>query len=205
VDGATRLNTPIKPAIDLGAERIAVIAAASVSPPRRHAGRHDAEEPDFAVTAGLLLHGALSDPLIEDLRRLGDINSYYAQRSQAPAAVRERRAHGRPPYRRIPYVLIAPREPDAIGRLATECFHSRYGGLRALRSPDLFALGRLLGGDGSAHGELLSYLLFDPEFIRGLVELGREDAKAWLELGNGADGPWQQEPLDTLRPTGVAA
>jgi NTE family protein len=62
----------------------------------------------------------------------------------------------------------------------------RYGGLKALRSPDFALLSRLLGGGAAAaRGELLSFIFFDEVFIERLLELGREDAARWLEAHPG--------------------
>jgi NTE family protein len=202
VDGGTRLNTPIKPAIDLGADRIVVIGTGSVIPPPKHPGRHDAPAPDFGVGALHLLQGALADPLVEDMRKLGDINTFYAEAATSPAAVRYRKAHGRPPYRRIPYIFIAPRRPGAIAELASDVFAERYGGLRALRSPDVTVMSRLLGGSNASHGDLLSYVLFDRQFVKALIEMGRKDAEAWLKAPPGPGEPWQVEPLDAFTQSG---
>ena len=198
VDGGTRLNTPIKPAIDLGAKRVVVIGTGSVTPVPKHEGRHDAPAPDFGVSALHLLEGALGDPLVEDLRKLGDINTFYANGSSSATALRHRESRGRPGYRAIPYIFVGPSHPSAIAELAMDCFNSRYGGLKALRSLDLTALSRLLGRNSPTHGELLSYLFFDPEFINGLVEMGRNDARAWLDAPPGPSEPWQLEPLEAL-------
>jgi NTE family protein len=195
-DGGTRLNTPIKPALDLGAERLVIVATDSVSPVMTEPGRHDSSAPDFGDAALHVLQGALVDRLIEDVRMLGEINLFFADGRDAPGAVRYRRARGKPPYRRVPYILVAPQRPGAIGRLAAEVFRSRYGGLRGLRSPDLTLLNRLLGADSPAHGELLSYVLFDRDFIDELIAMGREDARRWLRSPPGPDEPWQIEPLD---------
>jgi len=198
VDGGTRLNTPIKPAIDLGAERVVVIGTGSVTPVPKHEGRHDAPPPDFGVSALHLLEGALGDPLVEDLRKLGDINSFCSNGSGSPTAVRHRKSRGRPSYRAIPYIFVGPSHPGAIAELAMDIFNSRYGGPKALRSLDLAALSRLLGRNSPTHGELLSYLFFDSEFIKGLVEMGRTDARAWLDAPPGPSEPWQLEPLEAL-------
>ncbi|MGA9876656.1 MAG: patatin-like phospholipase family protein [Solirubrobacteraceae bacterium] len=205
IDGATRLNTPIKPALDLGAERLVVIGTGSVIPAPKNPGRHDAPAPDLGSSALHLLQGALADPLVEDLRKLADINTFYTDKGSSPAAARHRQAHGKPPYRQIPYMFIAPRTPSAIAKLATDVFHSRYGGLKALRSPDLAVLSRLLGGQSHTHGELLSYLLFDHEFISALIEMGAQDATAWLNMSPGIDEPWQVDPLDALNDSGRPA
>ncbi len=198
VDGGTRLNTPIKPAIDLGADRVVVIGTGSVTPVPKHEGRHEAPPPDFGAGALHLLEGALGDPLVEDLRKLGDINTFYANGSSPPAAARHRRSRGRPGYRSIPYIFVGPSHPGAIAELAMDCYRSRYGGLKALRSLDLAALSRLLGRNSPTHGELLSYLFFDREFITGLVEMGSRDAQAWLDAPPGPSEPWQLEPLEAL-------
>lgn len=205
IDGATRLNTPIKPALDLGAQRLIVIGTGSIIPAPKDPGRHDAPAPDLGASALHLLQGALADPLVEDLRKLAEINTFYASTADSPAAARRRRAHGKPPYRCVPYIFIAPRAPAAIATLATEVFHSRYGGLKALRSPDLAVLSRLLGGQNHTHGELLSYLLFDREFIAALIEMGAQDAQAWLDAPPGPDEIWQTDPLDAFTRTGRPA
>jgi NTE family protein len=195
-DGGTRLNTPLKPALDLGAERVVVVGTESIAAPSREDGRHDGEPPDFGDGALHMLQGALVDPLVEDLRMLGDVNTFFAE--GAPAAQRYREVRGKPPYRRVPYVFVGPPRRGAIGELAMEVFRSRYGGLKGLRSPDFPLLNRLLGGESPTHGELLSYLFFDPEFIEALSELGRADAERWLRLPPGPEDPWQVEPLQAF-------
>lgn len=202
IDGATRLNTPIKPALDLGAQRLVVIGTGSIVAQSFAAGRHDAPPPDLGSSVTHLLQGALADPLVEDLRKLAEINTFYADPEHSPAAASYRRSRGREPYRRVPYMFIAPRVPGAIATLANDVFHSRYGGLKAVRSPDMAVLGRLLGGRNHTHGELLSYLLFDQEFINGLIEMGERDANAWLNAPPGPGEPWQLDPLDTFSATG---
>lgn len=202
IDGATRLNTPIKPALDLGAERLVVIGTGSIIAEPPTPGRHDAPAPDLGSSAMHLLQGALADPLIEDLRKLAEINTFYTDPADSPAAASYRRSHGKQPYRRIPYMFIAPRVPGAIAQLAHDVFHARYGGLKSLHAPDLAVLARLLGGQSHAHGELLSYLLFDHEFISGLIDMGERDANAWLNAPPGPSEPWQLDPLDAFTETG---
>jgi NTE family protein len=198
VDGGTRLNTPIKPALDLGAERLVVIGTEAITVPPSEPGLHDSEPPDFGDGALHALHGTLVDPLGEDMRMLGNVNEFFADGEEASASVRYRVARGKPPYRRVPYIFIATSRRGIIGDIATEVFRSRYGGLKGLRSPDFPLLNRLLGGDSPAHGELLSYLLFDPEFIEALIDLGRADAARWLDAPPGAGAPWQVNPLDVF-------
>jgi NTE family protein len=211
-DGGTRLNTPIKPALDLGAQRLIVIATDSVAEPSKRPGRHDSQPPDFGDGALHVLEGMLVDPVVEDMRILGNINMFFADRGNESSerrgspgrrasdrpTERYRAARGKPPYRCIPYIFVAPEKRGAIGRLATEVFRDRYGGLKGLRSPDFPLLNRLLGGESPTHGELLSYLFFDREFIEELIRMGQRDARRWLRSGVGPADPWQIEPLDAF-------
>lgn len=183
VDGATRLNAPIAPALALGAERVIVVGYepfAGAGEPRRATAA-----PRLADVAANALDGLLLDQVAHDVRRMLAVNAFFAEHpstgtSRAARAYRE--AQGRPPYRRISYALVAPSRRGRIGALAESVFRERYGGLKALRSPDLALLSRLLGGGGAtARGELLSFVFFDEEFIERLLELGREDASRWLD------------------------
>jgi NTE family protein len=196
VDGGTRLNAPIKPALDLGADRLVVVATDSIAGPVLEPGAEAEDEapPDFAAGLGHLLEGMLVDPLIRDMRLLGAINAFHARPGQEPLAL-YRTVRGKPPYRRIPYVFVGPDRRGRIGELAGTVFARRYGGARALRDPDLALLSRLLGGESQAHGELLSLLLFDAEFAAALVQLGQDDARAWLAAEH-EDGLWQIGPLE---------
>ena len=63
-----------------------------------------------------------------------------------------------------------------------EVFRANHGSLRrTLGDPDLQVIHRLLGSDSPLQGELLSYLLFDPDFFDAAAELGRRDARRWVE------------------------
>jgi NTE family protein len=219
-DGGTRLNTPIKPALDLGANRLVVIGMDSINDPPLEPGRHESEPPDFGDGALHVLNGMLVDPVVEDMRILGNINMFFAQESGngdrraqegrritdgSEAARRYRTARGKPPYRLVPYMFIAPEKRGAIGQLARDVFRSRYGGFKGLRSPDVRLLERLIGGESPQHGELLSYLFFDPEFIEELIRMGQQDARRWLEAPPGEDDPWQVGPLEAFTRSPVVA
>lgn len=202
-DGGTRLNTPIKPALDLGATKIVVVGMESLA---EHEQAYDdvrGERPDFGDGTLNVLHGLLADPVMEDMRTLANINTFLVDGGANSGAVRYRKARGKPPYRTIEYAFVCPGRPGAIGELALETFERRYGGLRALRDIDIPLLSRLLGGNSATHGELLSYLLFDSEFASKLIELGRKDAKRWLRrhAGDGGRGLWCSDPMHDLLPS----
>lgn len=181
VDGGTRLNSPIKPALHLGAERVIIVGLEpfAAAAPRASAS----EEPGIADVAANVLDGLLVDQVGNDLRRLAAINSFFAEDAAvgtSRAARAYRLARGHKPYRPISYALVAPRRRGDIGRLADEIFERRYGGLRGLRDPDYALMSRALGGRSRARGELLSFLMFDPEFTEALIEMAQRDAERWL-------------------------
>lgn len=199
VDGGTRLNAPIKPALDLGADQLAVIALDSIRGPVMDAEDAEGEEdpPDVGDGALHLLEGALVDPLIDDMRTLGNVNLFFA-RTEAVGARAYRAARGKAPYREVPYVFVAPGHRGAVGEAAARVWRRRFGGLARLRDPDFVLLNQLLGGMSANHGELLSLLFFDPVFHEELIEMGREDARQWIAEPHDGEGIWQLGPLGFL-------
>jgi NTE family protein len=175
-DGGTRLNTPIKPALAMGADRVVVIGLNSIAPgPDALAG---ARRPDVFEGVAQIFQGLLIDRLVDDMRELAAEN--------APDEAG----------RRIPYVFVAPRERDEIGGIAARVFNEHYAGVRGVwHDRDVSLLGRsVAGGDDAVHGELLSFLFFAPEFVTELIALGRAHAQEWLAQEHD-DGPWRVGPL----------
>jgi NTE family protein len=203
IDGGTRLAAPLKPALDLGAKRMVVVGMDAIGEPSSASA--DTQPPDFGDGWLHVLQGRLVDPLIEDIRMLGNANLFFGGGDGAANAYRA--ARGKAPYRVVPYIFIAPGEAGVIGKLASEVFKANYGGLgdmrglkgwrnlSAFRGTDFRLLNRLLGDESPTHGELLSYLFFDRDFIDELIRMGAEDAKRWMEAPPGASEPWQTEPL----------
>ena len=182
VDGGTRLNTPIKPALALGASKVIVVGFEPFA--GRGADVEPHGRPRLADVAANAVDGLLVDQVREDIRRMVAINGFFAEDRSggpSPAARAYRRSRGRPPYRRVSYALVAPERRGELAELAEDVFRRRYGGLRGLRAPDFPLISRVLGGRSRSRGELLSFLLFDPEFTEGLIDAGRRDARRWLD------------------------
>ena len=174
-DGGTRLNTPIKPAIELGADRVVVIGLNSIaSGPEQLAGPR---RPDVFEASAQVMQALITDRLTDDMRELAAENVPDGD-----------------DHKLIPYVFVAPQKRDEIGEIASRVWRERFSGARGLvRDRDLALLGRFVaGGDDAAHGELLSFLLFAPEFADELVALGQKHARDWLR-----DNPdmWRTGPL----------
>lgn len=185
VDGAVRLNAPLRPVVALGAEKVVVIAAdatdyAAAEPP----APADEPWPDVADATALVLHTVLGDRMIEDLHTLRQRNDWIAQ-GLTPTSTNGR------PYRPIDAISVAPR-PGELGLLAESVMSSkRMSWWRSwVRDSDVLALERVLRGigEGSGQRELLSFVLFDEEYFGAQIEIGRQAAHAALANWQDASG-----------------
>src|ERR1039458_6637570 len=160
-DGGPRLNTPIKPALWLGADRVIVIALNSVAPSRTPPPE---QQPDFYVGAAHLLHAALGDPLAQDIRTLANTNALIAARratnrkflgshgrSRDRLAARQEQPGGlEEPVHPVPYIFIAPEDPSAIGEIARRVYRKHYRRPWKAGARDLWLLGKILDGGADA-------------------------------------------------------
>lgn len=193
VDGGTRMNAPLAPALALGADRVIVIGFEPLAGERVATAVDRRAVPHFSDVAANILDGLLVDQVAADLRRMLAINSFFAESAgtgTAPGARAYRQARGHAPYRKVSHVLVAPSERGALGEIAERVLSEHYGGLKALRSPDFLVLSRLLGGGRSrSRGELLSFLLFDEAYVEALIQAGQAAASAWIER---TPGLWRE-------------
>jgi NTE family protein len=181
-DGGLRLNTPLSPALRLGADRVLVVALR----PRPGASHATAEHKveDYASPAflfGKILNALLLDHLDTDLARMRDMNELIREGEAAFGAdvlarlgdaSEKERVH---PRRVIDELVIRPSAD--LGMLAAQALQNLPDA--AVRSPLIrFAMRNLEGGRRSAEADLASYLLFDGEFAVPLAELGYRDALA---------------------------
>jgi len=182
-DGGIRLNTPLAPALRLGAERVLVI------PLRRGAGDDSEVTLETSRIAsyanplflyGKVLNALLLDHIETDLGRMHVINGILerGERAFGPeflerlnAAARYERDH---PFRKVWDVVVRPSRD--LGVLAGELVADPAN---AARVPAWVRLvRRALGLAGEPfEADLLSYLLFDRVYTEPLVALGCEDAR----------------------------
>ncbi len=193
VDGATRRRVPLAPAVELGAERVVVVGTGSIRPSESDPVR-DREPVDLGDGGATLLGAVMDDPLRHDLRRLAETNVLVDDPDLAPHLERHRRERGREPQRVLPYAAVAPERGEELAQVAMDVFRANHGTVRrTLGDPDLQVMHRLLGSDSPLQGELLSYLMFDPDFFDEAAALGRRDARQWLEANGGL---WRTGHLD---------
>ena len=184
LDGGLGMNTPLRPALRLGAKRALVLSL------RHHTTLEEGDavgqrvggvQPTWAQVVGKTMSAVLLDRSVHEVDRLERINRMlrWGTDRYGPEFVQalgefmtgERGV----PYGHVKPLLLAP--SIDLGRLASEVTgRSAFGAgadevtVRALRF--------LSGANESGENDAMSYLLFDPVFIRELLEIGRKDAHA---------------------------
>jgi NTE family protein len=181
LDGGLRQNTPIAPALRLGATHIFTIGSSrEVKGLRVYEGQpRPARAPGAAFLLGKILNAFLLDHVDVDLELLTRLNNVLSDGTEAfgdsftEALSGKAKGRGAPAYRYVHNLTVRPSED--IGRLASE--HVRKGRFRGdpMIAKKLFAIVDMGVGD---EADLASYLLFDGAFCKQLIELGRSDAKA---------------------------
>jgi NTE family protein len=182
-DGGLRLNTPLAPAIRLGADRVLVVALRQNIGKAHQIATEGGHIEDYASPTflfGKMLNALLLDHLETDLARMHVMNEILTDGVSAfgpdfverisDVSVRERGQR----FRKIHDLVIRPSQD--LGILAGEVLSAMPRD--STRSPLLrFAMRSLDGRKHSAEADLLSYLLFDGEFLGPLAELGYNDAR----------------------------
>ena len=182
LDGGLRQNTPIAPALRLGATHIFAIGSSREVEGRvvREAGHHEhARAPGAAFLLGKVLNAFLLDHVDVDIELLTRINNVIVDGTSAygseflDSLSAEAKKRGGQEYRYVNCVRVRPSED--IGKLAND--HLKRGRLRGdpILTKRLF---NVLDLGVQAEADLASYLLFDGPFCRRLIEMGRADAQA---------------------------
>lgn len=179
MDGGVRQNTPIAPALRLGATHVFAVGLSRElrTPDPLAAG--DVKHPRAAFVLGKVLNALLLDHIQTDFELLTRVNHLIEDGEAAfgpgflDAVNRIAEARRQIPYRRVESLVVRPSE--SIGRLAAD--HVERGLLRG--SPSLARRLLALADVGEAtEADLTSYLLFDGAFAKRLIDLGRADAEA---------------------------
>jgi len=170
-DGGIRQNTPLSPALRLGANRLLVI---SLGGPEQSVERPGAF-PGIGQLVGKLLNSLFLDRMRWDLDRLDRINDVLDAGTRVygseflTAIQTELGRLGRRPYAPIPYVNIKPKSD--IGQLAARLLREIPALGDALSRP----MKALLTSDNMAAADAASYLLFDGRYSQTLMEVGYRD------------------------------
>jgi len=109
-DGGTRLNTPIKPAIKLGARKVVVVGLNSSVTPQNPTP----DQPDVFDGVAQFVQAVLADQLAQDVATLASYNEQLAGRPLVDGG-----SGGHEP---VPYIFLAPRDRFEVGQVASDIY-----------------------------------------------------------------------------------
>ncbi|GHA25817.1 patatin-like phospholipase family protein [Oceanisphaera arctica] len=158
-DGSIHQLNPLSPAIHLGANRILIVSLAS---DEADSGTLPSD-PSSSDIAGHLLDTIFTDALTSDIERLQRINStirLVPERKRAQLSLRH-----------IDNLVLKP--SHNLDDLTHKHFHKLPFNIRALL--------RLFGVNAGDATGLASFLLFDQDYCRELIDLGYQDTQPRLE------------------------
>ncbi len=171
VDGGLRQNTPLRPVLRAGADRVLVIGLKQT---REAEGTVPLEDvsPNLTFLAGKMLNALLLDPVERDLWQADQINKLVDWGVHTYGPEFSERLSAEQQLRRVEILFVRPSED--LGRMASTIYQAtppRVDG-PTRRMLDIVA-------DRANYGEadLLSYLYFDKAFTAELESLGFEDAR----------------------------
>lgn len=154
-DGCLRNTAPLSPAIHMGADQLLVV---SVRRPDNVVPASEMQkiEPSFARVLGVVLNALMLDAIELDMERMIRVNSTLQHINLTTRQQLKLR----------PMNWFWVRPSVDIGHMAADNFE---------RLPKVIRY--LIGGLGSSReaSEITSYLLFDPEFLTSLVDIGYRD------------------------------
>lgn len=184
VDGALRQNTPLNPALRLGADRLLVVSLTQDPGEAKRVARLGCRMNPFPGALFMLGKTAMvfmTQSLDYELSRIGMYNRLISGGCEAyghdflETLNRILSKHRNASYRPVRTCHIRPSE--SLNALALDALRKAPEELRIPGAAGR-AVSRLMTSASVAESELLGYLMFSPTFTRMLIDLGFSDARA---------------------------
>jgi NTE family protein len=153
-DGGIRLTAPLSSAVNLGADRIIAIST-SIEPGRSEASRPTEDYPPPATVLSVMLESVFLDMLDSDAAELRRMNRLIAAHPKSQELG----------LRRVEALVIRPSQDLSV--IASEFENELPRTLRHII--------RGLGSRETNRSDMIATLLFQPMFIRKMIEIGERD------------------------------
>ena len=179
-DGGLRLTTPLAPAVALHAKHILIIGTrwqptaetreeldtqAKIAPP---------PQPSLNEILGKVYNAIFLDRLENDLDHLNRINKILENCKELVSPEIYEAICKKSKVQEIKTISIFPSEN--ISSLVDETLGGSFAKMKTMGSFERFVL-RVLEADPGRGNDLLSYFLFEPEYLEKLIDMGFEDAR----------------------------
>ena len=182
LDGGLRVNTPLSPALRLGAEKALVIGLKCAPSMEKASAQAEQAITQPAFVLGKMLNVLILDQLEHELRRVDTINTLLGAAAEtAGTACREAitdaiRSKRGVEYRPVETLVVRPSQD--IGAIAADAHHHRSSASRSRGLLPRLLARSALRGVPREEADLFSYLFFDASYTEPLMELGRHDAQS---------------------------
>ena len=159
-DGGIRLTAPLSPAIHLGAKKILAVSTRYAATTREADRPQIVGYPPPAQVAGVLFNAIFLDQLDGDALQLRQLNQLIDARPE----------EARNGLRHIDLFVVRPSQD--LGRLANDYEADLPRAFRFMT--------RGLGTRETRSNDMLSLVMFQPDYVKRLIEMGEHDARARL-------------------------
>jgi NTE family protein len=186
-DGSLRQNTPIYPAMRLGAEKMLVIALSQdpeIEFCTARRGCRKNPNPGMLFLLGKVLNVLITDALDYELKRIEMFNNIITSGEKIYGEEfldhinQLTRAYRNADYRVIETFMIRPSQ--SLHQIAVDCIREVPDEINFSGVPGKL-LATLFHSNIFVDSELLSFLLFTPTYIKRLIEMGFHDASTHEE------------------------
>jgi NTE family protein len=160
-DGGIRLSAPLSAAVHLGARRIIAMSTGYQRTPDEASQPVVVGYPPAAQIIGQLVNAVFLDVIDEDVVRMERLNEM----------IRKLDAHERNGFKPIDLLVLRPSQD--LGRLAAK-FEKHL-------PPSVKLFTRTMGARETESPDVLSMLMFEPNYTRTLIEIGERDVESRLD------------------------